>query len=745
MYIFVVKYNEYIFVIERQLMKYKEWILPTYNQNYIDNLVNTLNISPIMAKLLINRNLVTPDEALSFLKKDFSTFLSPFLMKDTEIGAKVLIDAINKREKILIWGDYDVDGVTSVTVLLKYIKSLGGICDYYIPKRSDDGYGLNTRIISNFSSKGYKLLITVDSGITAINEIQFAKELGMKVIITDHHECRKELPCADAVINPKRHDCNYPFKELAGVGVVFKFICAVEILLTKESNLSISRKLAEKYSDFVAIGTIADVMPITGENRIIVSSGLKLLENTTNIGLSALIEEAGIEKNSTKKRKISSTTIGFVLAPRINAAGRMDTSKIAVDLFTTQSHEEAALLATKLSNINKDRQIAENDILISALNKIDTQCNLLEDKIIILDDDNWHHGIIGIVSSRITEKYNLPSVLISFKNENKIDSIDVGKGSGRSVKGMNLVDALANCADILQKFGGHELAAGLSVKRSNLDELKKRLNAYAKSNLDDSALIKKLDIDCEISIFDASINLANELSLLEPFGLSNPVPLFSTSNVKINNIISIGNGKHTKIHIEKDSCKQIALLFGTPVSNFQYFEGDLVDITYNLDVNSFKNQQVVQLIIRDIRHSKKEMDIIEQHIHKYHKMMSDPEYKVNLFDIPTRADFAQIYSTIKNMLNDSVDSQSLEITIPFIVKLSNNKFNYELPIYKAFIIIDVLRDSNILDIKKSDDINIVVKKRTEESVSKKVILEQTEIMQKLITKASKNTEGDTFI
>ena len=729
----------------KKAMKYKNWIITSYDSAQVTGLMHSLNVSPIMSKLLINRKLADTSEAKSFLKKDFSVFYSPFLMKDVEKGARLILEAIKNKDKILIWGDYDVDGVTSVTVLLKYLSSIGGDCDYYIPKRSDDGYGLNSKVINEYARNGFGMLITVDSGITAINEVLAAKTLGMNVIITDHHECRSELPAADAVINPKRQDCAYPFKELAGVGVVFKLICAVEILRSGKSNYDASRKLADAYSDFVAIGTIADVMPITNENRIIVNCGLKTLENTSNIGLAALVEEAGINASASKKKKISSTTVGFVLAPRINAAGRMDTSKIAVDLFMTESREEAAHLASRLTIINKERQIAENDILQSALEKINTLCDLKNDRVIILDDDNWHHGIIGIVSSRITEKYNLPSVLISFKDESTKGVHDIGKGSGRSVKGMNLVKALASSSDILLKFGGHELAAGLSVKRENLPELKKRLNDYAKNNLDDSALVKNLEIDCEISLFDASLNLANELSSLEPFGLSNPVPLFCTTNAKIISITSIGNGKHTKLCVEKDSCKHTALLFGTPTVSFQFLEGDFVDIAYNLDVNNFKTQQAIQLIVRDIRPTKRDRDIVKQHLHKYTKMLNDENYDVNVFDIPTRADFAQIYSTIKNSLLASTDDTAVEVSVPFLVKLSNKKFNYELPVYKAFIILNVLKEARLLDIETEDELYLTINKNSDNAPSKKIDLEETPIIKSLIKKAGNTTEKDTFI
>ncbi len=712
-------------------MKYKEWKIPTYNDNEVTRLSKELGVSRVLSKLLIGRRITSKEKADAFLKKDFSAFHSPFLMKDVELGAKIIIDAIEKNEKILIWGDYDVDGVTSVTVLLKYIRSIGGNCDYYIPKRSDDGYGLNSRVFSEYAKAGFKLLITVDSGITALSEVALAKELGMRVIITDHHECKEELPRADAVINPKRPDCHYPFEELAGVGVVFKVICAVEMLYSGVNSFDAAKKLTTCYSDFVATGTIADVMPIAEENRVIVNCGLKLLENTKNKGLAALIHEAGIDTSNGKSKKITSTTVGFVLAPRINAAGRMDTSKIAVDLFMTDSYEEAASLASTLTKINKERQLIENDILNSALEKINSQCDLQKDKVIILDDEEWHHGIIGIVSSRITEKYNLPSILISFRNDADPDNHDIGKGSARSVKGMNLVDALTDSSPLLQKFGGHELAAGLSVKRDNLPEFKKRMNDFAKKTLDPSLTARKVEIDCEVSSTEVSLELAGELSYLEPFGLCNPVPLFCMTDIKITQIFAIGNGKHTKITLEKDGISHTALLFGTPTASFQMSEGDLIDVAFNLDINYFRSQPSVQLIVRDVRPAKRENDVLKQHLYKTELMLYSPEYPIKLGDIPTRNDFAEIYSGLRGYLQSFSEQKTVEVYLPYLTKLCNKKFSSSLPLFKTLIIFKVLSEEGIISIDNADDLCKNVKIT---ATSKKINLEDTKIIKNLYSK-----------
>ncbi|MBE6700821.1 MAG: single-stranded-DNA-specific exonuclease RecJ [Ruminococcaceae bacterium] len=716
----------------------KEWIVKEHPKEKVLEISRKLNISSTLAKLLISRNYTTPDDADVFLNKGIESFHSPFLMKDMEKGAKILIDAVSRNEKILIWGDYDVDGVTSVTVLLKYIQSIGGNCEYYIPKRSDDGYGLNDRVIKEYADKGVKLLITVDSGITACNEIDHAKALGMRVVVTDHHECRSQLPLANAVINPERPDCEYPFKELAGVGVVFKFICATEMIFNNVTHFDALKKLIDLYAEFVAIGTIADVMPIIDENRLIVSKGLNSIEHTKNLGLMALVEESGIEYSG-KNKKISSTTIGFVLAPRINAAGRMETSDIAVELFLTESREEAARLATRLGEINKERQSLENESLLSALSKLPEQCDIGKDKVIILEDDNWHHGIIGIVASRITEKYNLPSVLISFKNEIVGSDPEVGKGSARSIKGMNLVKALASCGDLLEKFGGHELAAGLSVRRSNLPELRRRINEYAENSFSESDLVKTLDVDCELSPKELNLKLANDISRLEPFGLSNPVPMFCTNDMKIVSIVSIGDGKHTKLFLEKHNTVHVALMFGTPVATFPFVEGDYIDVAFNVDVNNFKNQITTQMIVRDIRPSKITRNVLEQHLIKYKNMMNDANYLVNVQDIPNRNDFAQIYTCLKGYL-DSVKSNfdTVDLYIPYLLKMVNKKYASTLPLYKALIVMEVLSESGLINASVSGSpeyrmIHTTLCKNSEG----KIILENTPTIRKLFEKVKK--------
>ncbi len=677
----------------------KKWIVEEYDNSQVKELSYKLSLSPLTTKLLIKRGYEDVESAENFLKKDISGFNSPFLMRDMEKAVNIIKKAVEKDEKVLIWGDYDVDGVTSSTILLKYLLSLNTKAEYYIPRRLDEGYGLNRETLLEFSQRGGNLLITVDCGITADEEIAYAKELGLKVIVTDHHECRDTLPPADAIINPKRHDCTYPFKELAGVGVAFKLICACEMILKSKSHLDSLKSTLDNFADLTAIGTIADVMPITSENRLIVNKGLYEIAHTKNVGLNALIDDAGIYSKSYKKKKISATTIGFVLAPKINAAGRMSTSRSAVELFMTDSLETAANLASELTQINKDRQVLENRILEEAIEKIEKTHDFEKEKIIILSDDNWHHGVIGIVASRITEKYNLPAILISFKNEGHENLENLGKGSGRSIKSLNIVETLGKCSHLLLKYGGHELAAGLSIDRENFEEFKKEMNKHALLAFENFDFSKSLEIDCEVSSDEISIDSVNEIAMLEPFGLSNPVPLFTTKNMIIASMVSIGDNKHTKITLKKNGKYFIALYFGRPANSLPYVEGDVVDVVFNMDINTFRNQQTVQLIARDLRLSKPMSDKVNLEYNRYLQIVSS---NVSVFEheAPTREDFRAIYSLLKSEFSDIPEAE-IDVNIPFCSRLAHKKYGVDISVCKTLLIFDVFKEAEIIKAKSN--------------------------------------------
>ena len=518
----------------------------------IDSISSSLNISYVTARLLANRGYTDADLARGFLRKETAFLHDPFLLADMDNAVKRILEAVYNGEKIVIYGDYDVDGVTAVTVLYTYLHNCGADVRYYIPNRIGEGYGVNFDALKSFSEDGCTLVITVDTGITANDEIEKAKALGLDVIITDHHECREILPDAVAVVNPCRPDCTYPFGELAGCGVAFKLVCALEMKRSGSNLYEATKKAAADFCEFVAIGTIADVMPLVDENRIIVSYGLKLLENTENIGLSALMRASGLisldADGGIIKKKITSSAVGFTIAPRLNAAGRISSAELSVELLLCRDRLRAEELSAELCEINRQRQAEENSIIEEAEKKIELQCRE-DDRVIVLDDDHWHHGVIGIVCSRLTDKYNLPSILISFEhNMGDTPSFDdIGKGSGRSIRGLNLFEALAYSSDLLEKYGGHELAAGLSMTRGNLDSFRRVINKYADEKLAGENFCRIVDIDLLLYPEEISQRLADELYLLEPFGTGNVQPVFETDRLIISEITPLSGGKHTKL------------------------------------------------------------------------------------------------------------------------------------------------------------------------------------------------------
>ena len=514
------------------------------------------------AALLYNRGCDTPEKARQFMGHELETLYNPFLLKDMEAACRTIEAHLDAKNRIVVYGDYDVDGVTSVSALYLYLRSKGGDVEYYIPNRTGEGYGINTDALDKLAENGTKLIITVDTGVTAVEEVEYAKEKGMAIVVTDHHECYGELPLAEAVVNPRRPDCEYPFKELAGVGVTFKLICALESRFRDKNGIegNYLKDICRDYIDLIALGTVADVMPLVDENRLIVSMGLKKMDNDCRFGIQALMEEAsGGDKNpagrrgrSDVKKKMTASSIGYVLAPRINAAGRIRSASEAVELFLAENYEDARAIAANLCKINRERQEEENRTTEEALAKIKEEHDFENDYVIILDGDNWHHGVIGIAASRITECFNLPSILITFDG-------DVGKGSGRSICGMNLVDALKNCGDLLTKYGGHELAAGLSINREDLPEFKRRMNEYARTCLTEDNLVTSYDVDMELNETDVTLRQAEELDLLEPCGVSNPVPLFAMCSVNVATVSAIGNGKHSRFIFEKNGVSMQAV------------------------------------------------------------------------------------------------------------------------------------------------------------------------------------------
>ena len=662
------------------------WTVGNYDIEKVNELMNTLSLKEFISKVLVAKGFDTPEVAKEYLNSNILSLADPFLLKDMDKAVDRIKKAVSGKEKIMIYGDYDVDGVTSVAALWRYLTFKGADVGYYIPERVNEGYGLNILAIEKFASDGVNLIITVDSGITAHEEIEFARSLGIDVVITDHHECREELPEAIAVVNPHRHDSEYPFKELAGVGVVFRLICAYE----GNKNLA---NICSKYSDIVALGTVADVMPIVGENRIIVKHGLASLVNTKNKGLCALIEQTFSERKSAKRKNITASSIGFGLAPRINAAGRIGDVNQALKLLITENKAEADNIATYLCSVNRERQLVENMIFEQAVEQIESNHDFDNDKVIVLVSDSWHLGVIGIVASKITERYKLPSILIS------IDG-DVGKGSGRSVKGFNINEAISACKGLLIKYGGHELAAGLTIDKNNVNEFRKAINEYAKSTFDFSSVCNYLDSDFEIEVSDITVEHAKQLQELEPFGLQNPLPLFCIKDAIIKEIYSIGEGKHLKMIIEKNSCLATALYFGMPIENFPYSEGDRVDFMCNMDMNDFRGNLSVQVVIKDVRMS--ESDCLEKlHNEKmFEDVLCGKAYAAEE-DIPTMTDFRAAFLYVKSVIGGFDKSVALdiwkcsrELSKQYSAPISSLKFNIILTVFDEMKLISLSRESS---------------------------------------------------
>jgi single-stranded-DNA-specific exonuclease len=696
--------------MKTQIIKEKKWILKECNDEFFDQknakIARSLNIHPIVAKLLYNRGYKDEDSIRAFVAMESEMLCNPFEMKDIEKAIERIYKAILNNEKITVYGDYDVDGVTSVCTLYLYLKSKGADINYYIPNRVGEGYGVSAGAINQISENGTKLIITVDTGITANNEVDYAKSLGVDFVITDHHECHTDIPDACAVINPHRPDCQYPFKELAGVGVVFKLISAFEERIYGKSRRDAALKIFSEYADLVAIGTIADVMPIKSENRIIVSYGLKMIENTNRPGILALMDTTASkdsQKNERKRKrsKVTSGYIGYTLAPRINAAGRIRSAEIAVELFLEKDMDTATAIAEELCRANKERQAEENKIIKEAYEKID-QLDIQNNPVIVLDADDWHHGVIGIVSSRITEKYSRPSILVSFEgNSNSTPSdSDVGKGSGRSIKGLNLVDALCYCSPHLVKFGGHELAAGLSVTRAELENFREKINEYARENLSSVDMTPTIDADCVISFKDVNISLAQQLQQLEPYGVGNPIPTFILRNVWVNEISPISDGRHTRLVISDGTSSITAMYFSNSPESIGIYNGDRIDVLFNLDINEWLGRKSVQLIVKDIKVKENSQNNISVARERFNEVWNGASFTEEENILPTRDDFVAVYKFVVSSSRMGVDTFT---HMDLSSRLSRGHESIDIGYIKLKIIIRVLQELNLIGIDEFEE------------------------------------------
>jgi single-stranded-DNA-specific exonuclease len=560
----------------------KLWVSNNITDNEIDKLSGRLGVSRLISRIFLSRGISDVHYIRSFLNPCLDDLHNPFLLKDMDKAVERIIKAINGREKILIYGDYDVDGVTSTSILKNFLSRLGADVQFYIPDRMDEGYGLSLNAIEKIFKMGISLIITVDCGISAIDEIKYINEKKIDVIVTDHHECKCTLPDAYAVINPCRHDCEYPFKELAGVGVAYKLVNA----LCKSMDLG---DIYNDYLDLVALGTIADVVPLVGENRVIAKLGIPKIQCTNNLGLRTLIENCGL-----KEKKLTSFAVSFILAPRVNAAGRIGDAGRAVTLFTTTDGKEAFDISVGLSEENKFRQETEREIFQQAEEIIESKINLEKEKVLVIAGESWHHGVIGIVASRITEKYYRPSILISVED-------GVAKGSGRSIEGFNIFKALCRCETFLDSYGGHELAAGLSLQADNIEKFRTEINSYADAVMTSDDLVPKVKIDSYIPKQDITIESIKQLEMLSPFGAGNQEPIFAYRGFRINGLRTVGDDKHLKLLLEDAGFMIDAIGFKMGHLYEAFNQNDMIDAAFALEINTWNSLQKIQINLKDIK------------------------------------------------------------------------------------------------------------------------------------------------
>lgn len=621
-------------------------------------LARSCGINEVVACVLLNRGIDSEEKVRKFLNISADNFEDASLLDGIDLVADRIETALVKNERIVIYGDYDVDGITSVSVLLSYLRERGAKAEYYIPSRNDEGYGLNARALKKIRFNGAKLLITVDTGITATDEVDFANVLNLDVVITDHHKCKDTLPNCP-LINPQVG--NYPFKSLAGVGVVFKLISYME-----KNN---PQKILEKYGDLIALGTIADVVSLTGENRAIVAYGLKKLNENPNLGLKKLMETA-----LTVTKEPDAQTVGFALAPRINAAGRVGDTAKAVDLLMNDDEYICAENAVYLDEQNKLRQKTEQDILKEAL-AIAGSNEYKNKKVLVIHGNGWHHGVIGIVASRITDKYHKPCILISCEN-------GVGKGSGRGIAGVNLFDALLSCGDIFVKFGGHELAVGLTLKEENIPLLDTLLNEYVDKNVDDECFTPYIEVDSELPVEYMNKDIIESLDILNPYGTDNPNPVFSVCGAAVTQKRLLSEGKHVAFRLEKQGCAFEAIVFGNGELFNLFAEGDKVDTVGIIQINSWNNTDKIQIVAKEIRKS----------------AQKDTDLKpITREELAAAYRFLKKYS-VNGIFRGDADVAAQRIEYEYNVRIDGAKFVNMLKVFAELKLLTYIGDDNTVDV-----------------------------------------------
>ena len=647
--------------------------------------------------LLQIRGITTAQEIEDFLHND-TEIEPPWNIKDMEKACVRVHEAIAQEEFICVYGDYDADGVTSTALLYSYLEAVGARVMYYIPSREAEGYGMNNAAVDTLHQKGVKLIITVDNGIAAINEIRYAKSLGVDTVVTDHHMPLGELPDACAVVDLHRSDCPSRFKQLSGVGVAFKLIMALE------GEYCDVDSLLDMYADLLCLGTIGDIVELKSENRVFVKRGLLSMRYTERTGLYALIRNAGL-----MGKPITAGNVSFTLVPRINAVGRLGASGRSVELLLTNDEEEAGEFAAAMSYDNAERQQIERDILEKIDARVTRDPRLVMDKVLVLDGENWHQGVVGIVASRIREIYGKPTIIISRDGEN-------AKASGRSVEGFALCDAVAACGDLLTHYGGHPMAAGLSLPSANIDVFRKRINDYA--DRQSSMPFDTLHIDCKLNPAAISLELVGELNVMKPYGAGNPTPVFGFFNMVLTNIIPLSNNKHLRLVLSRGSVSMSAMLFFTSTEDFPYEKGEVLDIAATLEINEYNDRSSVSVIIKDVKAHDEDAGQILSSGRIFETFCRGGRLRREELQsiLPDREDFALLYRYLRDRGGYNRRTETL-------VGRLQNRLSYG----KIRVALEAMNELGLIQIQEGLKTNRITLRR----VSRKVDLSSASIIKKL--------------
>ena len=558
----------------------RKWEVRPLDKERATAFAQTYGVPFFLAMLMNIRGLDDAAHLREFLGEG-EPLSDPFLLKDMDKAAARITRAVDNMEKIAVYGDYDADGVTSTAMLYSYLETRGADVIFYIPQREGEGYGMNMGAVEYLKEQGVSLIVTVDNGISSVQEVARANELGIDVVVTDHHRPQEILPDAVAVVDAYRPDDTSPYKHFSGVGIAFKLLMALE------DGAGDVEDLLEAYSDLAAIGTIGDIVPLTGENRTLIRAGLERLSQSDRPGVQALLENAGIAGKA-----LTSTNVAFTLVPRINATGRMGAPERAVRLLISGYEEEAEVLSEEICADNEERRRVEAEIAEAAFADIEAK-GYMKDRVVVVDGENWHHGVIGIVASRVTERCGKPCMIIS-RGETE------AKGSGRSIEGFSLFEAICACGDLLIKFGGHPMAAGITLKPENIEAFRKRINRYAAEHFPQMPT-QTVTLDCKLNPAALSVSMAQSLTQLEPFGNGNPQPVFGLFNMELSNVTPVGGGGHLRLTLEKNGAVITAMRFNTKPEELPYHIGDKIDLAVQLEAREFRGQPSLTVIVRDMK------------------------------------------------------------------------------------------------------------------------------------------------